>query len=1329
MAPKLPKAENFDGTCSKLRGFLTQMNMHLDVNKFRLNTEVSKVIFVSTYLRGQAWDWLEPYVREYYEKDSSEWSTTAQNIFNSYNNFKNHLERTFGDIDAKKTAERKLQRIRQTGAASAYTAEFMQQAAILGWEDYALIPYYDHGLKPYIKDELARIDRPETMDKLIDIVVRIDNRLHDRQMEKREVEGWRRGSGRPSHHRFQPQRPPQPRFSRNSDPYGPRPMELDAARLPAEEQKRRKDNKLCFNCGKPGHMSRDCRSKRENGKKPQQLRAAQEKESQRLCATQDSRQPETTGFSERPSQEEASNKKEILGNTTTQEDNTNRKQIAEWNPRWGPQPSQQIYDQLQEQLRKDDGPERTDAMMKILDQAYEEYLKEIKSRELKVTKEWARIPQGTTPRDLSIDVDSQLEEYDKQEQYPRIDLNTVESQGWTQYEWDIDSMGSTDSSPMWRQELTPAPINVEQELNETVKDCLRRWTNLTEEEIQEGPTTQEQYERWYNIKEDARRLLFESSDDEEPPATTKDTEGTCPCHRENCACIGYARHPDHDLRATIGCYDYTCMTHMRGKEDHGGIKPKPSRWMRRPKWRQTLAATAWGKHMKAEVLMKLPSGKFIKALVMIDSGAAGNFMSPQFSKDHRIPTIEKEQATPLVGLNDEPLSTGITHHTDWIPMVIGNHLEHICFDITQLGKYDVVIGIPWLRLHSPRIDWRKDAIYFEHCTCKQTNISWTGKEPTSIEGPSPRETGTYRDPYKGELKRSQRPRGGASGKIMDVSVLATTEQGPEMTDEELKEYVMIHHETATALCATGEETQIPEEYSEYRDVFEPPKDSELPEHGPFDHEIKIKEGCEPTFRPIYQLSELESKTLKEYIEENLRKGNIRKSSSSAGYPIIFLNEITIKDRHPLPLIQEMQDRIHGSVYFTKYDITNAYNRLRIKEGDEWKTAFRTKYGHFEYTVMPFGLTNAPAAFQRFIFSVLEEYLNVFVMAYLDNILVFSKNLKDHVEHNKKVLQKLREAKVTLKLKKCEFYVKETDFLGYVISEHGFGMQEDKVKSILDWPRPKNVKEVQQFIGLCNYYRRSVDGFGKIAVNLNKLLKKDQKWVWDNESEEAFNNLKKLFVGRNILAPADPEKPYTVETDASDYALGAQLTQSGEDGKPRPVSFWSRKMIPAEINYDIHDKELLAIVSALKIWRAYLEGARHQILIKSDHKNLTIEHCPGTANSQADALSRRPDYAEGVKKAVPAILKTNNNGDLVYNHQTLAATSEIQDDEWVNRLKKETEKDILVQNILTKDRAKMQDKLIYIHGLIYVPQRLQNEVIKRHHDDLAHGHRGIEVTVE
>ncbi|KAJ5105138.1 Retrotransposon polyprotein [Penicillium alfredii] len=269
---KLPKAESFDGTRSKLRGFLTQMDMHLDMNRGRLVNDAAKVIFVSSYLRGQAWDWLEPYIREYYEKTPDAWSAMAQGIFSRYSSFRQLLERTFGDIDAKATAERKLARTRQTTSATAYVAEFMAHAAILGWDDYALIPPFYGGLKSHIKDEIARIGRPTTMNEFVDTVVRIDNRFYDRQREESELKQWRRNPGRGNGGRFQQRR----NFGRrDNDPYGPKPMELDAARLPTEEQKRRKNNNLCFNCGKPGHRIKDCRSKRQE--KPQQLNATQER--------------------------------------------------------------------------------------------------------------------------------------------------------------------------------------------------------------------------------------------------------------------------------------------------------------------------------------------------------------------------------------------------------------------------------------------------------------------------------------------------------------------------------------------------------------------------------------------------------------------------------------------------------------------------------------------------------------------------------------------------------------------------------------------------------------------------------------------------------------------------------------------------------------------------------------------------------------------------------------------------------------------------------------------------------------------------------------------
>jgi hypothetical protein len=459
---------------------------------------------------------------------------------------------------------------------------------------------------------------------------------------------------------------------------------------------------------------------------------------------------------------------------------------------------------------------------------------------------------------------------------------------------------------------------------------------------------------------------------------------------------------------------------------------------------------------------------------------------------------------------------------------------------------------------------------------------------------------------------------------------------------------------------------LPQEYHGYRTLFEQPKQYTLPEHGKHDHKIPLKEGTSPACKKLYQLSEKETPILKEYIDKELKLRKIQPSKSPAGHGLLFvlkkdgslqpcidyqpLNAITIKDYYPLPLIHEIQDQIRGAKWFTKLDITNAYNHIWIADGEEWKTAFRTKFGHFEYLVMPFGLTNAPASFQRYINEVLQEYLHSFVIAYLDDILIFSGEKEEHMQHISKVLKKLQEADIKLKLKKCEFHVQETEFLGHWISTEGIHMDQNKVKAIVEWPQPENVKHVQQFIGLVNYYRRFIGGYAEIMHALFKLLKKSKKFKWDEDCDKAFVEVKKQIISAPILVQNDPEKEKTLKTDASDYAIGMRLTQPGDDGKPRPIAFYSRKLIQAELNYNIHNKELLAIVVAFKVWRVYLQGAKHTIIVKTDHKNLTfftttkeltrrqarwaetlsqfdfkIVHCKGTENGQANALSQRLDY--------------------------------------------------------------------------------------------------------
>ncbi len=294
-----------------------------------------------------------------------------------------------------------------------------------------------------------------------------------------------------------------------------------------------------------------------------------------------------------------------------------------------------------------------------------------------------------------------------------------------------------------------------------------------------------------------------------------------------------------------------------------------------------------------------------------------------------------------------------------------------------------------------------------------------------------------------------------------------------------------------------------------------------------------------------------------------------------------LNKITKKNRYPLPLISSLLDRLCIGKIFTKLDLRGAYNLLRIHPDDEWKTAFRTCYGHFKYTVMPFGLTNAPAVFQHLMNDIFREYMDEFVVVYLDDILIFSKDQETHDKHVRLVLATLQEHGLYAKLEKCEFDKSSVAFFGYVISPDGIFMDKSKVETIHCWATPSSVKDVERFLGFANLYRRFIKGYSKITTPLTTLTCKDKPFSWNPTAQATFDTLKMAFTSAPILIHPDPAKPFIVETDASDFALGAILSQFGTDGLLHPVAFYSQKLTSAEINYLVYDKELLAIITGFE----------------------------------------------------------------------------------------------------------------------------------------------------
>jgi transposase InsO family protein len=400
----------------------------------------------------------------------------------------------------------------------------------------------------------------------------------------------------------------------------------------------------------------------------------------------------------------------------------------------------------------------------------------------------------------------------------------------------------------------------------------------------------------------------------------------------------------------------------------------------------------------------------------------------------------------------------------------------------------------------------------------------------------------------------------------------------------------------------------------------------------------------------------ELRELKTQLEELLEKGFIRPSTSPWGAPVLFvrkkdgtlrlcidyreLNKVTVPNRYPLPRIDDLFDQLQGSQVYSKIDLRSGYHQLTIRPSDVPKTAFRTRYGHYEFLVMSFGLTNAPAYFMGLMNSVFADFLDQFVVVFIDDILVYSRSHEEHASHLRIVLQRLREHKLYAKLSKCEFWLDHVAFLGHIVSKDGLAVDPQKIAAVTEWQPPTTPTEVRSFLGLAGYYRRFVEGFSVLAAPLTQLLQKGAKFEWTPERQRSFEELKRRLVSAPILAMPKPDTEYSVYTDASRHGFGCVLMQDGH-----VIAYASRQLRTHERNYPTHDLELGAVVFALKIWRHYLYGAKCKIF--TDHKSLKyvftqkelnlrqrrwlelmkdyevdILYHPGKANVVADALSRK-----------------------------------------------------------------------------------------------------------
>lgn len=585
--------------------------------------------------------------------------------------------------------------------------------------------------------------------------------------------------------------------------------------------------------------------------------------------------------------------------------------------------------------------------------------------------------------------------------------------------------------------------------------------------------------------------------------------------------------------------------------------------------------------------------------------------------------------------------------------------------IAQLGQHDCIVGVKWLQKRGAILDCSNLTLAWKHEVKSDGGIKSAVNRMQSVPGWTIATIGEA--PFRRQV---------AKGKLeVCVVTLASLDKAIDRlktTEDEEEENKIKEH--------------LPHYLHDLADVFSKRKSDCLPPSRPGeDCSLQLQGDPVKTVghAPLYRMSREELEAAREYILENLNKGFIVPSKAPFASPILLarkkdgglrlcvdyrkLNSILQKDQYPLPLIDELLERVAGAKVFTKLDLRQGFHRIPMNPDSEDLTTFRTRHGSYKYRVMPFGLSVGPAHFQRLMNRIFADLLDVCVTIFVDDLLIYSKNEDEHQEHVRTVLQRLRAESLQASLPKCEFGVTETKYLGFLVSTTGVAVDPDKIAAIQAWQPPTTVKGVQSFLGFANFYRRFIQGFGKIAAPLNRLVRKDVAWQWAAEQQEAFDLLKHALCHAPVLRHYDPELPARIETDASDGVVAGVLSQlHAKDW--HPVAFFSRTMTPAERNYPVRDKELLAIFAALKNWRAEVTGLVHTPFeVFTDHQSLQyfqnahelsprharwaeffsqfvfkIVYRPGKANVLADALTRNDPKALTPHRPVGVLLPASDD---------------------------------------------------------------------------------------
>ncbi|CAL9239482.1 unnamed protein product [Arabidopsis halleri] len=577
--------------------------------------------------------------------------------------------------------------------------------------------------------------------------------------------------------------------------------------------------------------------------------------------------------------------------------------------------------------------------------------------------------------------------------------------------------------------------------------------------------------------------------------------------------------------------------------------------------------------------------------LIIDGGSCTNVASDIMVKKLGLKVEKHPKPYDLQWLNDSGEMK--VKNQVVVPIVIGKYEDEVLCDVLPMEAGHILLGRPWQSDRKVMHDGFTNRHSFEYKGRKTILVPMTPHE-------------VYLDQM--HLKKKDK-------KVVEHSnffVKAGEVKKALFSKEPMLLFIFKGAPTNLTNLAPVLPSEMTSLLQDYEDVFPEDNPKGLPPIRGIEHQIDFVPGASLPNRPAYRTNPVETKELQRQVDELMEKGHIRESMSPCAVPVLLvpkkdgswrmcvdcraINNITVKYHHPIPRLDDMLDELHGSSIFSKIDLKSGYHQIRMKEGDEWKTAFKTKHGLYEWLVMPFGLTNAPSTFMRLMNHVLRAFIGIFVVVYFDDILVYSKSLSEHIEHLDSVLNVLRKEELYANLKKCTFCTDNLVFLGFVVSADGVKVDEEKVKAIKDWPSPKTVGEVRSFHGLAGFYRRFVKDFSTIAAPLTEVIKKDVGFKWEQPQEEAFQSLKEKLTNAPVLILPDFLKTFEIECDASGIGIGAVLMQD-----QKPIAFFSKKLGGATLNYPTYDKELYTLVRALQTWQHYLWPK--EFVIHTDHESL------------------------------------------------------------------------------------------------------------------------------